>query len=88
MYKSPAELANMQFANDITIAGFKAGFATLREGMTQGELSGNVAAAFRQLGATGGVSVSFGAGFGICAIVSAPVSCFSVPTRFREGCVI
>lgn len=60
MYKSPAELANMQFANDITIAGFKAGLATLREGMTQGELSGNVAAAFRQLGATGGVSVSFG----------------------------
>ena len=28
--------------------------------MTQGDLSGNIAAAFRQLGATGGVSVSFG----------------------------
>lgn len=60
MYKSPAEIANMQYANDITIAGFKAGLATLREGMTQGELSGNIAAAFRQLGANGGVSVSFG----------------------------
>jgi Xaa-Pro dipeptidase len=60
MYKSPAELANMQFANDITIAGFKAGLATLREGMTQGELSGHIGAAFRQLGANGGVSVSFG----------------------------
>ena len=60
MYKSPAEIANMQFANDITIAGFKAGLATLREGMTQGELSGNIGAAFRQLGANGGVSVSFG----------------------------
>jgi Xaa-Pro dipeptidase len=60
MYKSAAELANMQFANDITIAGFKAGLATLREGMTQGELSGNIGAAFRQLGASGGVSVSFG----------------------------
>ena len=60
MYKSAAELANMQYANDITIAGFKAGLATLREGMTQGELSGNIGAAFRQLGANGGVSVSFG----------------------------
>jgi Xaa-Pro dipeptidase len=60
MYKSPAEIANMQYANDITIAGFEAGLATLREGMTQGELSGNIGAAFRQLGANGGVSVSFG----------------------------
>ena len=60
MYKSAAEIANMQYANDVTIAGFKAGLATLREGMTQGELAGNVAAAFRQLGANGGVSVSFG----------------------------
>jgi Xaa-Pro dipeptidase len=60
MYKSAAEIANMQYANDITIAGFKAGLATLREGMTQGELAGNIGAAFRQLGANGGVSVSFG----------------------------
>jgi hypothetical protein len=28
----------MQYANDITIAGFKAGLATLRERMTQGDL--------------------------------------------------
>ena len=60
MYKSAAEIANMQYANDITLAGFKAGLATLREGMTQGELANNIAAAFRQLGANGGVSVSFG----------------------------
>ncbi|HET7698608.1 MAG TPA: Xaa-Pro peptidase family protein [Vicinamibacterales bacterium] len=60
MYKSPAEIANMQYANDITIAGFKAGLATLREGMTQGDLAANIGAAFRQLGASGGVSVSFG----------------------------
>ena len=32
--KSPAEIALMQRANDITIAGYKAAFATLREGMT------------------------------------------------------
>ena len=61
MYKSPAEIANMQYANDITIAGFKAGLATLREGMTQGELGGNIIAAFRQLGANGAIAVSFGA---------------------------
>src|SRR4030095_2396300 len=58
MYKSPAEIANMQYANDITLAGFKAGLATLRDGMTQGELAANIAAAFRQLGANGSVSVS------------------------------
>ena len=60
MIKSPAEIANMQYANDITLAGFKAGLATLREGMTQGELANTIGAAFRQLGAAGGVSVSFG----------------------------
>ncbi len=37
--KSPAELALMQRANDITIEAYRAAFQTLREGMTQGELS-------------------------------------------------
>ena len=60
MTKSAAEIANMQYANDITLAGFKAGLSNLREGMTQGELSSNIGAAFRQMGANGGVSVSFG----------------------------
>jgi Xaa-Pro dipeptidase len=60
MYKSAAEIANMQYANDITLEGFKAGLGNLREGMTQGELAGNIAAAFRAMGANGGVSVSFG----------------------------
>jgi len=61
MYKSPAEIALMQRANDITIEAYRAAFATLREGMTQGELSGNIAAAFRALGAPGGgASSSFG----------------------------
>ena len=61
MFKSPAEIANMQYANDITLEGFRAGLANLRDGMTQGELAGNIAAAFRQMGAAGSVSVSFGA---------------------------
>jgi Xaa-Pro dipeptidase len=60
MFKSPAEIANMQYANDITLEGFRAGLANLRDGMTQGDLAGNIAAAFRQMGANGGVSVSFG----------------------------
>ncbi len=58
--KSPAEIACLQYANDITLAGFKAGLATMREGMTQGELGGNITAAFRQMGANGGIAVSCG----------------------------
>jgi Xaa-Pro dipeptidase len=61
MYKSPAELALMQRANDITIAAFRAAFATLREGMTQFDLRRNVEAAFDALGAPDGSAlVGFG----------------------------
>jgi Xaa-Pro dipeptidase len=60
MYKSPAELALMQLANDITIVAYKATHATLREGMTQGEFANNCSAAFRALGVQGGIFVSFG----------------------------
>lgn len=58
--KSPAELALMQRASDITIACYKAVFATLRQGMTQRELSGNVAAAYRALGVRGDAMAIFG----------------------------
>jgi Xaa-Pro dipeptidase len=58
--KSSAELALMQHANDVTIAAYKAGVETLHEGMTQYELSGNIAAAYRALGYTGEAAVSFG----------------------------
>ncbi len=61
MIKSPAEIALMQRANDMTIAAYKAGLATLREGMTQGDLRNNILAAYRAIGAQGGVvAVSFG----------------------------
>ena len=60
MYKSPAELALLQKANDITIVAYRATWATMREGMTQGEFSGNCAAAFSNLGVQGGVFCSFG----------------------------
>jgi Xaa-Pro dipeptidase len=58
--KSPAELALMQHANNVTIAAYKAGIETLQEGMTQYELSANIAAAYRALGYTGEAAVSFG----------------------------
>ena len=48
--KSAAELALMQRASDLTIAAFRAAFATLRAGMTQHELSGNMLAAQERLG--------------------------------------
>jgi Xaa-Pro dipeptidase len=61
MIKSPAEIALMQRANDITLAAYKAAFATLRDGMTQADLRANIMAAYRALGATtADVAVSFG----------------------------
>src|SRR4051812_18438482 len=60
MYKSPAELALMQKANDLTIMAYRATWATTREGMTQQEFAGNCATAFRNLGVQGGIFVSFG----------------------------
>jgi Xaa-Pro dipeptidase len=50
MYKSPAELALMQRASDMTIAAFKAAFATLQEGMTQYDLSDTMMTALRKVG--------------------------------------
>ena len=61
MIKSPAEIALMQRANDITLAAIGASFKTTKEGMTQQELSANVAAATRKLGGTSdGALVIFG----------------------------
>ncbi len=61
MIKSPAEIALMQRANDMTLAAYKAGLATLREGMTQGDLRNNILAAYRALGAQSPtIAVSFG----------------------------
>jgi Xaa-Pro dipeptidase len=58
--KSPAEIALLQRANDITIEAYRAAFATLREGMTQRELSANIAAAYRALGVSGNAMTIFG----------------------------
>jgi Xaa-Pro dipeptidase len=58
--KSPAELALMQRANDITIAAYKAALAELKEGMTERDLSANIGAAYQALGVRGAAMASFG----------------------------
>lgn len=60
MYKSAAEIALMQHANDVTIEAYKAAFATVRPGMSQSEFSSNLSAAFRKLGFSGGALVCVG----------------------------
>jgi len=60
MFKSPAEIALMQRASDITIEAYKAAFATFTEGMTQADLRRNISAAFTALGSSGGALIAFG----------------------------
>jgi Xaa-Pro dipeptidase len=81
MFKSPAELALMQIANDLTILAYKATRDSMTEGMTQGEFAGNCAAAFRALGTSGGIFVSFGK-------YTAFPHGSSTPQRLREGDVV
>ena len=54
MFKSPAEIALMQRANDITIAAYRATFPSLRDGMRQGEMGRLISAAISRLGGEGG----------------------------------
>jgi Xaa-Pro dipeptidase len=81
MFKSPAELALMQRANDITIVAYKATVDSVRNGMTQDEFSGNCSAAFRQLGVQGGVFCSFGK-------YTAFPHGSSTPQKLKEGDVV
>jgi Xaa-Pro dipeptidase len=60
MYKSRAEIALMQKANDLTLIAYRATWATMRDGMPQAEFSNNCATAFKNLGVQGGVFCSFG----------------------------
>jgi Xaa-Pro dipeptidase len=60
MFKSKAEIALMQHANNVTITAYQAGLATMREGMPQDELERNITAAFSALGYSGDISVQFG----------------------------
>ena len=81
MIKSDAEIACLQHANDITLAAYKAGLATMHEGMTQGELAANITAAYRQMNAAGAISVMFG------KYTAFPHGSIE-PQRLREGDVV
>lgn len=81
MFKSPAEIALMQRANDITLVAYKATHDTIHEGMRQDEFTGNCAAAFRALGVTGGVFCSFGK-------YTAFPHGSSTPQKLREGDIV
>lgn len=61
MYKSPAEIALMQRANDITLQAIGASFRLMKPGMTNQELSSVVGDATRRLGGNAdGALVIFG----------------------------
>lgn len=60
LIKSPAELALLQRANDITVGAFKAAISMLKEGMTPAEFSANASQAHRKLGANGSIDTNFG----------------------------
>ena len=81
MFKSPAEIALMQRANDITIVAYKATVDSAREDMTQDEFSGSCAGAFRALGVQGGVFCSFGK-------YTAFPHGSSTPQKLKEGDVV
>jgi Xaa-Pro dipeptidase len=81
MFKSPAELALMQKANDITIVAYKATRDSMTEGMTQGEFAGICSSAFRALGSSGGIFVSFGK-------YTAFPHGSSTPQKLKEGDVV
>ncbi len=81
MFKSAAEIALMQRANEITIVAYKATHDSMREGMPQDEFAGNCAAAFRALGVEGGIFVSFGK-------YTAFPHGSSTPQKLKEGDVV
>jgi Xaa-Pro dipeptidase len=81
MFKSPAELALMQRANDITLAAYRAVFESLTEGMTQDDFRRLAAAAHRALGASGSIGANFGQW-------SAFPHGSSQPQKLKEGDVV
>ena len=81
MYKSKAEIALMQKANDVTIEAYKATFPAIRSGMPQAEFSNNLSAAFRNLGYSGGALVLVGK---YSAIPHGTI----VPQTIKEGDVL
>ncbi len=71
MYKSPAEIALLQKAKDITLEAHKAAARILREGITTTEVAQFIAEAHRRLGADGPLS--------FCIVL------FGEPTAYPHG---
>ncbi|HTE33193.1 MAG TPA: Xaa-Pro peptidase family protein [Chryseolinea sp.] len=80
--KSPAELALMQIANDITVAAIKIGISSLKEGMSPQDFSATVSKVHEQMGA---VSDFAGVNFG-------PASAFPhgsiQPQKLKTGDIV
>jgi Xaa-Pro dipeptidase len=81
MFKSRAEIALMQHANNVTIEAYRAALTTMREGMSQDELAGNITAAFHALGYAGDISVQYGKW-------TALPHGSATPQKLREGDVV
>jgi Xaa-Pro dipeptidase len=79
--KSKAEIALMQHANNVTLAAYRAGLQTLREGMSQDELNNNINTAYRRLGYNGAIAAQFGKW-------TALPHGSSTPQKLREGDVV
>jgi Xaa-Pro dipeptidase len=59
--KSPAELALMQLANNVTLSVYKAAFESLKPGMTNRDVSRLISAAYDRVGFPGDASCQVGA---------------------------
>lgn len=60
MIKSPAEIALMRLANQVTLQAYEAAWKSLKEGMTQHDFAGLVQAAHEKLGFAGSAGVQVG----------------------------
>ena len=58
--KSPAEIALMQRANDITVEAYRATLPLLEEGLSQDDFRAHSVAAFKALGVKGNITSEFG----------------------------
>jgi Xaa-Pro dipeptidase len=81
MIKSAHEIALMRLACQVTLAAYEAIYRALREGMTQQQVEGLIAAAYGQLGFPGEASVQVGE-------YSALPHGSATPQMIREGSVV
>ena len=81
MIKSPAELALMRLAAEVSLAAYEAAWKSLEPGMTQNQFGALVSAAHRQLGFSGEASIQAGE-------YSALPHGSRTPQTIREGTVL